>query len=176
MRSLKLNILMALVPLIWAGCAAGQGYKLVDIEEFVRQRFIHGIPFEEASRYDASVVPTLLDMLNDPGKQEYWSNVVVTLGIIGDKKAVEPMIEFIRKGQVEPPSRNRSRAKKSALVALGYLINESGDRKALEYLKKNMIPSKSLPERTGFSEGQSGDGSKYIVIAQLPRHREMNLN
>ena len=45
MRSLKLNILMALVTLIWAGCAAGQGYKLVDIEEFVRQRFIHGVPF-----------------------------------------------------------------------------------------------------------------------------------
>jgi len=28
-------------------------------------------PLEEASRYDASVVPTLLDMLNDPGEQEY---------------------------------------------------------------------------------------------------------
>ena len=43
---------------------------LMDVRDFVRQVFIHGIPYEEARRYDASAVPVLLAMLQDPIEEE----------------------------------------------------------------------------------------------------------
>lgn len=89
------------------------------------------MPYEKAVKYDASVVPTLLEMLNDPTEQDYWSNIVVTLGMIGDESAAEPMIEFIEKGKEGTPMRSQYRAKTSAIMALGYLINKSGSPRVL---------------------------------------------
>jgi len=110
-------------------------------------------PPEEAYRYDASVAPILLRMMNDPREQDYWSNIVTTLGIIGDENAVEPMIEFIEKGKVGQPW-NRSKAKESATTSLGYLINRSGNQRTLDYLIGNMTP-RPRPD---------GDLSKYAVM------------
>jgi len=145
MRTLKLRILVASAALLWAGIGASQNHGLEDIEEFVRQIYVHGIPFEEANRYDASVAPTLLKMLNDPKEQDYWSNIVTTLGIIGDENAVEPMIEFIEKGKAGALTRSQRQAKKSAIMSLGYLINKSGNQKALDYLTTNMTPPQCRP-------------------------------
>jgi hypothetical protein len=61
----------------------------MDVRDFVRQVFIHGIPYEEARRYDASAVPVLLAMLRDPAQEDFWANVAVVLGMIGDERAVE---------------------------------------------------------------------------------------
>jgi hypothetical protein len=113
---------------------------LLDIREFVRQVFIHGVPYQEASRYDASVVPTLLGMLNDPAEEAYWPNVVVVLGMIGDERAVEPLIAFIEAGVQGSLSREHYAAKTSALMALGYLINKTGNQRALNYLKDSVAP------------------------------------
>ena len=100
----------------------------------MRQIYVHGVPYAEASEYKASVVPTLLEMLKNPKEQTHWSNIVVTLGMIGDARAVGPMIAFIEKG----------RAKTNAMMVLGYLINKSGNRRALDYLITNL----TLPART----------------------------
>jgi len=94
----------------------------MNIKEFVRQFYIHREPYEEVSKYDASVMPTLLRMLRDPGKQDHWSNIVVPLGMIGDESAVKPMIEFIEKSKKGALNRSRRRAKTSAVMALGYLM------------------------------------------------------
>jgi hypothetical protein len=111
-----------------------------DVRDFVRQVFIHGVPYEEASKYDPSVVPTLLDMLNDPAEQAHWANIVAVLGMIGDERAVDPLIAFIEADFEGGLSRDQYAAKTSALMALGYLINKTGNQKALDYLKDSLAP------------------------------------
>jgi len=96
--------------LTWAGSGVSQGQGLMDIEEFVRQFYIHGVPYAEASKYDASVVPALLEMLQETKEQEHWSNIVVTLGMIGDDSAMEPMIAFVERLKEEGmPNRSQRR-------------------------------------------------------------------
>ena len=114
---------------------------LMDVRDFVRQAFIHGIPYEEARRYDASAVPVLLAMLQDPMEEDSLANVVVVLGMIGDERAVEPLISFIQSdpGQAAM-SPARYRAKTSALMAMGYLVNRTGNQRALSYLQESARP------------------------------------
>jgi hypothetical protein len=113
---------------------------LMDIRDFVRQVFIHGVPYEEASRYDSSVVPTLLEMLNNPAEKAHWPNIVVVLGMIGDERAVDPLISFIEADYSGDLSTELYRAKTAALMALGYIINKTGNRKALSYLMSSLHP------------------------------------
>jgi len=47
-------------------------------------------------------------MLRDPREQLYWFNIVTTLGMIGDKRVVEPLIGFIEK-EVRAGARAQSR-------------------------------------------------------------------
>ncbi len=169
MRNLTLKILVALAALVWAG--SGTGREPMDIEEFVRQVYIHGVPYEEANKYGAPVVPTLLKMLKDPKEQDHWSNIVVTLGMIGDESAVEPMIEFIEEGKKGTPSRSRRKAMGSAVTALGYLINKSGSRKALDYLIKSLTPQAraegflaAITDLFGTTAEWDKDLSKYAVM------------
>jgi len=117
MRHLNMKVLMALAVLMWAGSGAGQ--EPMGIKEFVRQFYIYGVPYERASRYDASVAPTLLEMLKDPREQDHWSNIVVTLGMIGDKSTVEPMIAFIESSREGTLNRSQRRAKTAAIISFG---------------------------------------------------------
>ncbi len=171
MRNLNLKILVALVALVWAGNGASQSQELVDIKEFVQGDYIHGVPYEEASRYDASVVPTLLRMLKDPKEQEQWSNIVVTLGMIGDESAVEPMIEFIERDEGGTLNRSQRSAKTAAIMALGYLVNKSGSPKALDYLTTILDPQKRAKEDPATTDlfaaataERGKDLSKYAVM------------
>ncbi|MCP4265570.1 MAG: hypothetical protein GY777_08345 [Candidatus Brocadiaceae bacterium] len=114
--------------------------KLMDIKSFVHQTYFHGVPYQEASKYGSDVVPVLLEMLDDPTEKEFWANEVITLCIIGDEKAVDPIIAFINKNAQGEISESHYTAKTSAIMALGYLINKSGSKKALEYLKECINP------------------------------------
>ena len=118
----------------------GAGASPVPIQDFVRQTFIHGVPYAEASRYNGSAVPTLLTMLQDPKEETSWANIVITLGMIGDERAVDPLIAFLSKEEPEPLSHAIYTAKSSVPMALGYLINKSGNKKALAYLKDHVYP------------------------------------
>ena len=80
--------------------AQGQGGtgQLMPVESFVRQTFVHGVPYATASQYGPDTVPKLLAMLNDPAEKDYWANIVITLGMIGDARAVDALIAFVEKG------------------------------------------------------------------------------
>jgi len=110
-----------------------------NVEEFVQEIYFEGIPYEQASQYGQDDVPKLLAMLKDPNKKAYRSNIIVTLGIIGDDRAVEPMLEVLDSAgdQFKPED---FAAKSSVLMSLGYLINKSQNEKALAYLKSHTTP------------------------------------
>ncbi len=111
------------------------------IEEYVRQVFIKGVPYEETiTSYDASDVPTLLTMLNDPAEEPHWANIVVVLNIIGGEEVVDPLIAFIEADSGAELSYDHYVAKTSALMSLGYLVNRTGSEQALTYLIESANP------------------------------------
>ena len=122
----------------------------MDVRDFVKQTFIHGVPYEEAGRYGAGDVDVLLGMLSDRSQVNHWPNVVVTLCIIGDDRAVDPILDFIKggTGQLSPAEYT---AKSSAVMALGYLVNKSGNAKALDFLKTSLDPDAWAERRMGWS-------------------------
>ena len=145
--------------------------ELMDIKDFVRQGFVEGVPYEQASRYPASVVPTLVEMLNDPAEQYFWANIAVTLGMIGDNGVVQPLIDFIEKGDGETLAQPVYRAKTAAVMSLGYVVNKSGNRQALDYLKSGLKPADwgarlapALPSSHATLPERNQDFSKYAVL------------
>jgi HEAT repeat protein len=108
----------------------------------VHQIYIEGVPYENAIRFDANAaVPTLLSMLADPNEEEYWPNIVITLGMLGDERAVDPLIKFLEQDAPRAQlSRSHYIAKTGVLMALGYLINKGGSQKALTYLRDSLNP------------------------------------
>ena len=109
------------------------------VEEFVHQIYFEGVPYKQASQYGQDDVPKLLAMLKDPNEKAYRSNIIVTLGIIGDDRAVEPMIDVLESDGDRLMPEDFA-AKSSVLMSLGYLINKSQNEKALAYLKTHTTP------------------------------------
>jgi hypothetical protein len=134
------SILFAIVMSVIVSPVLGQA---MDIKSFARQVYIEGVPYEEATRFEpATAVPTLLEMLADSKEEEYWSNIVITLGMLGDERAVDPLIRFLEQDlSGRPLSHAHYVAKTRVLMALGYLINKSGSQKALAYLKDSVKPT-----------------------------------
>lgn len=153
-------------------CWAERGEpRVMDIKDFVRQVFIHGVPYNKANKYDSSVVPTLLEMLADQTEEEHWVNVAVVLEIIGDERAVDPLIAFIEKRGENDMSRSIYVAKTSALMGLGYLINKTGNEKALNYLKQSSVPetwqARGIADISPWQasmEERNRDLSKYAIF------------
>lgn len=112
----------------------------LDVADFVRQTFFQGVPFEAASQYGGSDVDTLLAMLGDPAEAPYQANIVVTLGAIGDDRAAEPLIGLIEAPAEGALTRDQYAAKASAFMALGMLVNQSGNRQALDFLQASLDP------------------------------------
>ena len=129
------------LPLLSEIAKAANERPKLDIHDYVRQTFPHGVPFEEASRYSRDVVPILLDMLSDSDDEEYWPNVVVVLGALGDERAVEPLIALLEASENRALNDFEYRAKRNVLMSLGYLINVSGSNKALQYLTDSVNPA-----------------------------------
>jgi HEAT repeat protein len=147
MKTLARTILLTVIIAIVAGpvpvrSQPQQPGQPSDIRSFVRQIYIEGVPYEDAIRFDANTaVPVLLRMLTDPNEEEYWPNIVITLGMLGDERAVDPLIKFLEQ---DVPGAQLSRshyvAKTGVPMALGYLINKTGSQKALTYLRDSLKP------------------------------------
>jgi hypothetical protein len=112
-----------------------------DIRTFVRQVYIEGVPYELVRRFDPqTTVPILLEMLANQGEEEHWPNVVVTLGMLGDARAVDPLIRFLEQDFDGTLSHAHYIAKSSVVMALGYLVNRSGNEQALQFLVESVDP------------------------------------
>src|SRR5574341_2149108 len=110
-------------------------------------------------------------MLQSPAEEAAWANIVVTLGMIGDDRAVEPMIAFIEAGGQATLSRPQYAAKTSAVMSLGFIVNKTGNRRALDYLKAGLAPdawgAKLAPAIASFHAARAErdrDFSKYAIL------------
>jgi len=119
----------------------------VDVIEFVHRRYFEGVPYDIASSYSHDDAVKLVPLIENPEKEKpYLPAIVTTLGMIGDPIGVEPLVRFIEKGTgtLDSPM---FRAKTSALIALGYIVNRSKDTRALDYLIKGLNPATWLDRK-----------------------------
>ncbi len=101
--------------------------------------------------YGAQAVPTLLEMLADPREEQAWQNIVIVLGMLGDERAVTPLISLIEQNSVKRLNYFQYEAKRNAIFGLGYLINKSGNQRALSYLKGGLDPSAWMERRIAWT-------------------------
>ena len=110
------------------------------LDEFLRTPFIHGVPYDQAAAYGPQAVDRLISLLVDAPAGVRLSNVVMTLGMIGDIRALAPLQQFITTG-ASTVSRDVFVAKRSAIVALGYLYFKTRDQRVLDFLIGGTQPS-----------------------------------
>lgn len=111
------------------------------VRKFVQHKYIHGVPFEEASRFGPEVTPELVAMLEDREFLPYWDNVAVTLGVAGSEGATRPLLEFIASDGPRKLTPEEFDAKTAAVTALGFLANRNADKLALGYLIDGLDPN-----------------------------------
>jgi hypothetical protein len=113
------------------------------VHTFVHKMYIEGVPFNEVAKIPAdTALPILSAMLNEPREEESLPNIVVTLGMLGDKRAVETLIDFSTRSEKHSKlSRAQAIAKTSAVMSLGYIVNKTGDLEALTFLKEGVDPN-----------------------------------
>lgn len=115
---------------VFASGAGESGNSQITIEEFVRSVHPHGVSVSSAIKYRESNsskenVSKLLKMLKEEDEKAYWSNIVITLGLIADPLAIPQLIGFIKKLEKKGKCDYfESRALSNAVWALGLAINE----------------------------------------------------
>lgn len=134
-------VLAALYSIVLASAASPAFAQTDDIRSFVQELYVEGVPYEEAIKFDAdAATTTLLQMLDDPDQEPYWGNVVITLGMLGHDRAVQPLIRFLEQDAGGRISRRHHAAKNVVPMALGYLVNRSRNQAALAYLQAGVKP------------------------------------
>ena len=112
------------------------------VEQFVQSVWIEGVPYEVASRISPEVaLPLLQKILADPGASPYWANAAVIVGMIGEDRGADLLVDFIMRGDAKQKLEgDQTRAKTSAVMSLGYIVNTSGSKKALDFLSSGTDP------------------------------------
>lgn len=110
------------------------------VRDFVSRVYIHGVPFEQAKQYrTVEDVKKLAAILGDHSQERYWPNVVTTLGMIGTREASQQLVAFLGHGEGKL-SPDAFRAKTTALIAMGYVLGQSGRQSTLDYLAERADP------------------------------------
>jgi hypothetical protein len=146
--------------------------QTTSVSEFVHKVYVSGIPYDEASQYKSSDVPLLLQMLEDPNEKPYWANIALVLEIIGDEKALSGVIAFIERDPGGELTESHYVAKTSAIMGLGYFINKTNSKKALNYLIEGTSPNAWESRKiTGLTtkwhttvEERNQDMAKYAIL------------
>lgn len=112
----------------------------LSVDEFVRQTFIAGMPYAEATQYGKRDLVTLKKMLKDPQEADYYGNIVATLALNGDESVVPDIIGFIERDFGSNYDDGLLHAKLDAIMALGYVINHHNSHKAFTYLEQGLEP------------------------------------
>ena len=116
-----------------------------DVGDFLRRIHTEGISYDTAKQYYAfEGSGILLEMLGNVDDAQYWPNVTMVLGASGDAEQVGSLIGFLHGDLYGERNDTWStavyRGRASAITALGYLVHDTGDPKAMEYLLDSVDP------------------------------------
>lgn len=135
-----------------AAPAGGVPTNATELQEFVSAIWIEGVPYHIASRINPEfALPVLQKILNDPKAAPQWANAAVTAGMIGHENSANLLIDFITRPERGKLDLDQSRAKTSAVMSLGYVVNKSRSGKALEFLKAGTNPKYWSSRKLGWA-------------------------
>jgi hypothetical protein len=110
----------------------------------------------------------------------WHENIALTLGMIGSEIAVEPLIDYTLQGAGGEISeaagaaatRQAFKGRVGSIIALGYLLNQTGNEAALAFLQDSASPAawqtrgiSGLPMQGEDQASTSRDQSKYAIIS-----------
>jgi hypothetical protein len=141
-----------------------------DIKQFVKRLYIHGLPYEAATRFGPESVPALLEVLANPKDEPHWSNAIITLAIIGDESVFERIRSFIEQPRSKQTDESY-RARTAAIMSLGYLLHRTKSDKVLQYLKQGLEP-KAWAGKSGIGKASyhSGIEGRHLDLAKYAIH------
>jgi hypothetical protein len=163
--------------------ASTAGGAPMPVEEFVTQIYFEGLPLDKAAEYGKEAVQPLLGILAAPSMVRYHENAALTLGMIGEEEAVEPLIAYVRRGPegsgtrgaeatADDASRAAYKGRVGAIIGLGYLANRADSERAVDFLIEQSRPEawrgnmlQRLPTREAPAAGAAEDLSKYAITA-----------
>ena len=126
--------------LVLEGNTLAQPAAQADVRAFVRGPLFPYSYAELASSYDTSVTPELIAMLDSDAEEDHWFRIAGMLGVVGDDRAADALIAFVEKPRPERVSDAVENARKEAIRALGFLVNRTGNERALTYLIDGLTP------------------------------------
>ena len=146
---------------------------LPPVREFVSQIYFHGLPLDIAAEYGSRDEQVLVEMLIDPLLLSFHENIGLTLGMIGDTRSTEAMIEYIDAGGAPgDDSRQAYKGVVGAIVGLGYLAGQTGDDRAVGYLieaAQAAQPAQRMQRLTAQAGGNAAalrsDISRYAILS-----------
>ncbi len=136
------------------------------LADTVRSTHHHGISYTAARSFGPEAVPFLLKMLQDEGEKAWWANVVNLLGMIGDPRATDPLIQFLEKrfqGTVDDPTWN---ALLAVVQSLGFLA-EDPKSKAFVYLRDGIQAEAWRGRGLAWTYPTLGKGDREVLLAKL---------
>lgn len=142
-------------------CATAEPAVEDVVHQVVRAAYYHGLPYQLAHGLGPEAVPTLLELLERDEEREHWANVVTVLGMIGDDRATEPLIDFLERrftGRVDGAA---YRALLEVPASLGLLARDPSSR-AFAYL----VDGTSL-------EAWQGRALPWVVPPLQPADRDL---
>jgi hypothetical protein len=134
------------------------------VREFVSRHYIHGMPYDQAQSYGKQAIPELLAMLQDQSVQQYWPNIVMTLGYIGDASAAGPLIKFMESSYGEL-SLEKFRTILRVFQALGHM-SQSGNPELLKVLREYTSLNSWRVKNLRFSYNQYKGAALSEVLAR----------
>jgi hypothetical protein len=127
------SVFIIIASLIATPCFSQDNPDLdAKVRDFALKRY-NGIPYFEAKKFDSQALPVLEELLNGPENEKYYSNIVETIGIIGDEKGLEILISFLEDRFEGEINVDQDIALYLVNVAIGH-IAANGSRRAMDYL------------------------------------------
>ena len=173
-RFMKWQVTVVLCGVIGVGAAgSAQEQAHEDLRAYVQSDSFPQSYRQVSEALDSSATPELVAMLGSSAlKATDWRRAAGVLGVVGDERAVEPLIEFVSRPEPQQPMpQTHDDARMAALMALGGIVNRTGDERALNYLIDSLTPRvwrqrkiDGLPSRASSYAEYDLELSKYAVF------------
>jgi hypothetical protein len=115
------------------------------------------------SSYDASVLPILVELLDDRDMARYLVNVVSAIGFVGGEAGVDVLIDYFENRFSGEVDTYRYHALRNVPLALGSAAARGSD-KALTYLLNHLRPSDWRRKPPAWSHGHSVGDPLYRTL------------
>jgi len=136
-----------------------------DTLEAIREHYPHGFPVSVGLNLPSEDAEKVADLLVDETEMQWWPNALAALGLMGADISFETIRSFIERQNADTFSNPFVfRALATAPIALGYYVNVTGDKEALDYIIKSATPNRVL-ENSQFNAMISGNRDEAETLS-----------